>query len=76
MTGSLVRPRAELGVEERVDLDARVPLQDVEDDRDDLLHKKHLMLAIRERLVLEGKSKEMRPGVGCQRDSEPTSGVG
>ena len=29
-----------------MDLDARVPLQDVEDDRDDLLHKKHLMLAI------------------------------
>ena len=64
MTGSLVRPRAELGVEERVDLDARVPLQDVEDDRDDLLHEKHLMVAIRERLVLEGKSKESRPGVG------------
>ena len=59
-----------------MDVDALVPLQDVEDDRDDLLHKKHLMVAIRERLVLEGKSKEMRPGVGCQRDSEPTSGVG
>ena len=47
-----------------MDLDARVPLQDVEDDRDDLLHEKHLMVAIRERLVLEGKSKESRPGVG------------
>ena len=58
------------------DLDARVPLQDVEDDRDDLLHEKHLMVAIRERLVLESKSKESCPGVGCQRDSEPTSGVG